>query len=109
MISDSHNLQRLLGALNRDHQQEMTMGQRIRAADISTALNDAGHAPTETVDGDWDPGHRAKQVGPRLVHVFYDGPGEKQALGTFMAVLREADYHVVAEQHGNHRLAVTKP
>lgn len=111
MISDSSNLQRILDALNRDHQQEKTMGQRIRADDIRTVLTDSGHEPG--LEGDWEPGHVTIQHGPRIVHVHHYGPGGEQQLAIYTTVLREAGFHVVTEQQkradGSRRLVVTKP
>lgn len=111
MISDSANLQRILDALNRDHQQEMTMGQRIRAEDVETALTNAGHEPA--FEEDWEPGHAVTQQGPRTVRVYHYRPNEEQQIAAYTKVLRAAGFHVVAEQqkrlNGNQRLVVTRP
>ncbi|MEV7867451.1 hypothetical protein AB0P17_15420 [Streptomyces sp. NPDC088124] len=88
------------------------MARRIRHKDIAGALADAGHQPSEWIDGDWDPGFRTAQSGPRLVHVYYDGPGEADQLGIYTEVLRGLGYAVAPEQQergGRRRLAVTLP
>ncbi|MFJ2174363.1 hypothetical protein ACIOHE_15795 [Streptomyces sp. NPDC087851] len=88
------------------------MARRIRHVDVGQALEEAGHSASEFIDGDWDPGYRTAQSGPRRVHVFHDGPGEADHLTLYTAVLRALDYAVVPEQQdhgGRRRLAVTRP
>jgi hypothetical protein len=88
------------------------MSRRLRAADITDHLDDAGHERSAWIDGDWDPGHRTAQNGPRIVHVFHDGPGEAHHLDLYAQALRRAELHVVPEQqdhNGRRRLVVTKP
>lgn len=88
------------------------MPMRIKAANVRRALIDAGHDFSEFDGGDWDPGHRSGQAGPRVVHVFHDGPGEQHHLALYTDTLRGLGYHVVAqEQDGGarRRLAVTRP
>lgn len=112
MISDSSNLQRLLDALNRQHDKEQAMGQRLRASDVSHQLGDAGHTHSEWDGIDWDPGYRSVQAGPRVVHTFHDGPAEEHHLGLYTLALRNLGYSVVPDQmdgRGRHRLVVTKP
>lgn len=86
------------------------MAQRLRASDVSRQLGDAGHAHSEWNGTDWDPGYRSAQDGPRLVHVFHDGPGQEHHLGLYTLALRNLGYHVVTDKpHGNRcRLNVTR-
>lgn len=88
------------------------MAVRIRASDVSRQLGDAGHQHSEWDGGDWDPGYRSEQSGPRLTHVFHDGPGEEHHLDLYTLALRNLGYTVIAERQersGRRRLAITKP
>lgn len=87
------------------------MPMRIRSAEVAQVLADAGHHPSEFEDGDWDPGYRCVQVGPRAVHLVHDGVGEQGALTEYTELLRARDYHVQADQPlgTRHRLIVTRP
>jgi hypothetical protein len=92
------------------------MSQRIRVADVAGHLDDAGYEPSEwnATDRDWDPGYRAAQHGPRIVHVFHDGPAEAHHLDLYTQELRAHGLQVVPQQlderrNGPRRLAVTKP
>ncbi|MFC9429285.1 hypothetical protein [Streptomyces sp. NPDC056987] len=88
------------------------MARRIRHTHVAEQLADAGHAPSEWIDGDWDPGYRTAQSGPRLVHVYYDGPGEADQLAAYTTLLQNQGLAVVPEQQdrgGRRRLAVTRP
>lgn len=111
MISDSSNLQRVLDALNRQHQQEQTMGQRLKADDVERTLAGAGHE--RGLEEDWEPGFVAIQHGPRIVHVHHYGPGEQQQIDAYTTLLRTAGFHIVVEQQKRanpaRRLVVTRP
>jgi hypothetical protein len=88
------------------------MARRIRAASVERLLIDQGHEFSEFEGGDWDPGFRVAQAGPRQVNVFYDGPGEADQLTAITTELRADGYHVVATQQdrgGRRRLEVTRP
>ncbi|SMF86695.1 hypothetical protein [Streptomyces sp. Amel2xC10] len=88
------------------------MARRIRAAAVEDVLRCQGHDFSEFEGGDWDPGVRVAQAGPRQVNVFWDGPGEADQLDTLTGELRAAGYHVVATQQdrgGRRRLEVTIP
>ncbi|MFJ2477079.1 hypothetical protein ACIOWI_29590 [Streptomyces sp. NPDC087659] len=88
------------------------MPRRIKATEIRARVIDAGLDFSEFDGGDWDPGFRVEQSGPRQVHVFYDGPGEADQLEAFTSELRGAGYCVVATQQdrgGRRRLEVTLP
>lgn len=88
------------------------MPRRIKAGDVRRVLIGEGFDFSEFDGGDWDPGFRCEQAGTRAVHVFHDGPGEQQHLDTYTTALRDAGYHVVAEQQprgGRRRLIVTHP
>ncbi|MGW5122994.1 hypothetical protein ACWEQ7_02835 [Streptomyces sp. NPDC004069] len=90
------------------------MARRIRMDNVAAFLVDQGHDCSEFGADGWDPGIRVTQNGPRAVHVFWDGPGEGDALATITRQLREAEagYHVVATQQkhgGRRRLEVTLP
>ncbi|SHI66236.1 hypothetical protein [Streptomyces sp. 3214.6] len=87
------------------------MPRRIKAASVERLLIDQGHPFSEFEAGEWDPGFRVAQAGPRHVHVFYDGPGEADQLEALTAELRAAGYHVVPTQQdrgGRRRLEVTR-
>ncbi|MDX3026757.1 hypothetical protein [Streptomyces scabiei] len=88
------------------------MARRIRAASVERLLTDQGHEFSEFEGGEWDPGFRVAQAGPRRTHVFYDGPGEADQLAAITDELRAAGYHVVPSQQGRggrRRLEVTRP
>ncbi|MFJ4365103.1 hypothetical protein ACIP4S_13225 [Streptomyces chartreusis] len=88
------------------------MAQRIREARVRQLLIDNGHEFSEFEAGEWDPGFRVAQAGRRVVHVFWDGPGEADQLEAITAELRAAGLHVVATQldrGGRRRLEVTRP
>lgn len=88
------------------------MPRRIRARDVAGLLADRGHEASEFDGGDWDPGYRVVQRGPRLVHVLHDGPGETERLGDYTDDLRLSGCVVVTEQPADiprRRLAVTRP
>jgi len=87
------------------------MARRIKATDLQRLLTDAGHEFSEFEGGDWDPGFRVAQAGPRQANVFYDGPGEADHLKVISAELRAAGFHVHARQpdNGRPRLEVTRP
>lgn len=88
------------------------MARRIKAAAIKRLLTDAGHEFSEFEAGDWDPGFRVVQAGPRQANVFYDGPDEADHLEALAAELRDIGYHVHAselESGGRRRLEVTRP
>ncbi|MEU8907013.1 hypothetical protein [Streptomyces mirabilis] len=88
------------------------MGRHIRAASVDKVLIDLGHEHSEFEGGDWDPGARVVQAGRRMVHVFWDGPGEADQLTAITAELREAGFHVHASQMrggGRRRLEVSWP
>ncbi|MFJ5156346.1 hypothetical protein ACIQCF_33260 [Streptomyces sp. NPDC088353] len=85
---------------------------RIRKASVAAFLVDQGYTYSEPGAGDWDPGIRVTQNGPRAVHVFWDGAGEADQLATIIGQLHEAGYHVHATQQergGRRRLEVTLP
>ncbi|MFE6025560.1 hypothetical protein [Streptomyces niveus] len=86
--------------------------QRLKARTIDQALAADGHSSSEFAAGDWDPGYRTAQSGPRRVLVFHDGPGEEQRITAYGATLQETGYTVQHEQQehgGRHRLVVTRP
>lgn len=88
------------------------MARRIRASSVERLLIDSGHEFSEFEGGEWDPGFRVAQAGPRQVNVFYDGPGEADQLEAITTEFRAAGYHVVATQQdrgGRRRLEVTRP
>ncbi|MFJ2004757.1 hypothetical protein [Streptomyces chartreusis] len=88
------------------------MAQRIRESSVRQLLINNGHEFSEFEAGEWDPGFRVAQAGRRVVHVFWDGPGEADQLETITAELRAAGLHVVATQQdrgGRRRLEVTRP
>jgi hypothetical protein len=88
------------------------MGRCIKAASVERQLIDHGHEFSEFEAGEWDPGFRVAQAGPRQVNVFYDGPGEADQLEAITTELRDAGYHVIATQQdhgGRRRLEVTRP
>ncbi|MFE6362934.1 hypothetical protein ACFVP3_23410 [Streptomyces sp. NPDC057806] len=88
------------------------MAQRIRAASVEDFLRSQGYECSEFEGGDWDPGVRVAQAGRRVVHVFWDGPGEASHLDTITGELRAGGYHVVGTQQdhgGRRRLEVTRP
>lgn len=88
------------------------MGRHIRAASVDKVLVDLGHEHSEFEGGDWDPGVRVAQAGRRMVHVFWDGPGEADELTAITGELREAGFHVHASQMrggGRRRLEVSWP
>lgn len=88
------------------------MARRIKAASVERLLIDQGHVSSEFEAGEWDPGFRVTQAGPRHVHLFYDGPGEADQLEALTAELRAAGYHVWPTQQdrgGRQRLEVTRP
>jgi hypothetical protein len=90
------------------------MGRRIREIDVATVLADAGHLPSQYDPATgWDPGYRTAQAGPRMVHVYHDGPGEADALETYRRELQTAGYCVVPDQMphggGRRRLHITQP
>ncbi|WP_030747555.1 hypothetical protein [Streptomyces sp. NRRL F-5135] len=88
------------------------MPRRIRAPRIAQQLAELGHEPSEFEGGDWDPGYRCAQHGPRTVHVFHDGPAEEARLTAYATELRSLGYTVVPDQmdrDGRRRLAVTLP
>ncbi|MGW1001756.1 hypothetical protein [Streptomyces sp. NPDC002520] len=88
------------------------MARRIKAADVDRLLIDQGHEFSEFEAGEWDPGFRVAQAGPRQVNVFYDGPGEADQLAAVTTGLRAKGYHVVPTQQdrgGRRRLEVTRP
>lgn len=88
------------------------MARRIKAASVEQFLRDQGHEFSEFEAGEWDPGFRVAQAGPRQVNVFYDGPGEADQLEAITTELRAAGYHVVPSQQdhgGRRRLEVTRP
>ncbi|MER5909548.1 hypothetical protein ABT124_03330 [Streptomyces sp. NPDC001982] len=88
------------------------MARRIKAAAVRQLLIDNGHDFSEFEGGDWDPGVRVHQAGPRQVNVFWDGPGEAGQLEAVTAELRADGYHVVLTQQergGRRRLEVTRP
>lgn len=92
------------------------MTQRIRATDVARHLDDAGFEPSEwnAADQDWDPGYRTTQQGPRIVHVFHDGPAEAHHLDLYAQECRAHGLQVVRQQlepkrNGPRRLAVTRP
>ncbi|MGW4889624.1 hypothetical protein [Streptomyces murinus] len=88
------------------------MARRIKAADIERLLIDQGHALSAFEAGEWDPGFRVTQAGPRQVNVFYDGPGEADQLADITTELRAQGLHVVANQQdrgGRRRLEATRP
>ncbi|GAB2714676.1 hypothetical protein [Streptomyces bullii] len=88
------------------------MARRIKAASVERFLIDRGHEFSEFEAGDWDPGFRVAQAGPRRVHVFWDGPGEADQLDAITTELRAEGYHVVATRQprgGRRRLEVTRP
>ncbi|MEU9208503.1 hypothetical protein AB0D27_11250 [Streptomyces sp. NPDC048415] len=88
------------------------MGRHIRAASVGKVLVDKGHEHSEFEGGDWDPGFRVAQAGPRQVNVFWDGPSEADQLTAITAELRAEGYHVVPTQQdhgGRRRLEVTRP
>ncbi|WP_262059714.1 hypothetical protein [Streptomyces sp. STR69] len=88
------------------------MGRLIRASSVDRFLVDKGHEHSEFEGGDWDPGVRVAQSGRRIVHVFWDGPGEADQLAAITIELREAGYHVQPQQMrggGRRRLEVTRP
>lgn len=75
-------------------------------------LVDGGHKFSDFTDGDWEPGLRVAQAGPRQVNVFYDGPGDGDRLDFLTPRLRAAGCHVHHTQMsggGRHRLEVTRP
>jgi hypothetical protein len=92
------------------------MPQRLRASDVSRQLGDAGHIhsewhPTGPV-ADWEPGYRSVQHGPRLVHLFHDGPGEEHHLDLYALAQRNLGYSVTHDQQpggGRQRLHVIRP
>lgn len=87
------------------------MAQRIRHRTVGEQLAAAGHSSSEFDGGDWDPGYRTAQAGPRAVHVFHDGPGEQQ-LAAYGATLQESGHSVQHQQQehgGRRRLLVTRP
>lgn len=88
------------------------MGRHIRAASVDKVLVDNGHEHSEFEGGDWDPGVRVVQAGRRMVHVFWDGPGEADELTAITTELRECGFHVHASQMaggGRRRLEVSRP
>ncbi|MEV6791289.1 hypothetical protein AB0M87_04650 [Streptomyces sp. NPDC051320] len=88
------------------------MPRRIKTADITKVVIDSGHELSEWVHGDWDPGFRTAQAGPRQVNAFYDGPGEAAQLAALTSELRASGYHVHSTQQdrgGRRRLEVTRP
>jgi hypothetical protein len=88
------------------------VARRIKAADVERFLIDQGHEFSEFEAGEWDPGVRVAQGGPRQVNVFYDGPGEADQLANITTELRAGGFHVVVTQQdrgGRRRLEVTRP
>lgn len=88
------------------------MAQRIRHRTVGEQLAAAGHSSSEFDGGDWDPGYRTAQAGPRAVHVFHDGPGEQQQLAAYGATLQRTGFTVQHQQQdhgGRRRLLVTRP
>ncbi|MFJ2178922.1 hypothetical protein ACIOHE_39270 [Streptomyces sp. NPDC087851] len=88
------------------------MARRIKAEAVRQRLIDGGHEFSEFDGGEWDPGFRTVQAGPRQVNVFYDGPGEEEQLQALSAELRAAGLHVHASQldgGGRRRLEVSRP
>jgi len=88
------------------------VGRLIRAASVDRFLIDKGHEHSEFGAGDWDPGFRVAQEGRRMVHVFWDGPGEADQLAAIAAELRAEGLHVHASQMrggGRRRLEVSRP
>jgi hypothetical protein len=88
------------------------VARRIKAAAVERLLIDVGHEFSEFEAGEWDPGFRVTQAGPRQVNVFYDGPGEPDQLAAITTELRDAGFHVIPTQHdrsGRQRLEVTRP
>lgn len=86
------------------------MARVIRAADVDAVLEP--YPQSEFVDGDWEPGYRIAQAGRRMVHVFHDGPGERDGLERYRLELQAAGFHVVADQQpgdGRRRLHITRP
>ncbi|WP_381797262.1 hypothetical protein [Streptomyces niveus] len=87
------------------------MAQRLKARAVDDVLGAAGHSSSEFEGGDWDPGYRTAQNGPRTVHVFHDGPGEEKQLTAYAKDLQETGYTVQHEQQpggGRHRLVVNR-
>lgn len=99
------------------HTLEAPVATRIRATDVGALLADAGFTQSEWDPADctsardcWEPGYRAVQQGPRLVHVVHDGPREADYITRYTQQLRAAGYHVQLERpqiRGRYRLAVT--
>ncbi|MET4925484.1 hypothetical protein P3L51_24545 [Streptomyces sp. PSRA5] len=88
------------------------MTQRLKARTVDDVLGADGHSSSEFDGGDWDPGYRTAQAGPRIVHVFHDGPGEEQQITAYTKTLQADGYNVQHEQQdhgGRHRLTVTRP
>ncbi|MFD3483800.1 hypothetical protein [Streptomyces sp. NPDC058665] len=87
------------------------MAQRLKARAVDDVLGAAGHSSSEFGAGYWDPGYRTAQSGPRVVHVFHDGPGEKQQINAYATTLQTLGYAVQHEQQtgGRRRLVITRP
>lgn len=88
------------------------MAQRIKAPHVQNFLEAQGYELSEFETGDWDPGIRVAQAGPRMAAVYWDGPGEADHLEAITTDLRAVGYHVVPTQQdrgGRRRLEVTRP
>lgn len=88
------------------------MAQRIRHRDVGEHLGAAGHSSSEFEGGNWDPGYRTAQSGPRRVHVYHDGPGEEQQIHAYATTLQNLGYTVDHQQQtggGRRRLVITRP
>lgn len=88
------------------------MSRVIHARDVDAVLAYSGYEPSEWLGDDWAPGYRIAQSGRRMVHVFHDGPGEKDGLEQYRLELQAAGFHVVADQQpgdGRRRLHITRP